>query len=145
MAGDTVFRLPLTGEVNLTVYFEDMEIGDKLVIGSYTFRAEEIKAFAGKFDPQSFHLDEEAAKQGLFGRLCASGRHTASVWMKLMVTYYYADPRNAWPRFGPSPGFRDMKWIKPVYVDDTITYTSRVISKRNLASKPGWGLMESLN
>ena len=65
------------------IYYEDIEIGARRELGSYTFTADEIKRFARQFDPQPFHLDEEAAKRSHFGALVASGWHTASVFMKL--------------------------------------------------------------
>jgi len=129
----------------MTLYFEDVVLGEDQVLGSYTFRAEEIKQFAGRYDPQTFHLDEAAAAKPLFGGLCDSGWHTAAVWMKLLVSHSYSDHEGPEPRFGPSPGFRDLKWLKPVYAGDTITYRTRNIETKALASKPNWGLLESLN
>ncbi|HXN43414.1 MAG TPA: MaoC/PaaZ C-terminal domain-containing protein, partial [Xanthobacteraceae bacterium] len=66
-------------------YFEDFQVGDKIVIGRHTFSAEEIKSFAERFDPQPFHLDETAAARSQFGALCASGWHTAVMWMRLRM------------------------------------------------------------
>ncbi|WP_445503692.1 MaoC family dehydratase [Microvirga sp. G4-2] len=128
-------------------YFEDLVIGETEVLGSYTFEADDIIAFARQFDPQRFHVDAEAAKSSLFGALCASGWHTASVWMKQMVGYRSriresALAHGARPaRLGPSPGFKDLKWLKPVYAGDTITYRSTVTGKRVSNSRPGWGLV----
>ena len=66
-------------------YFEDIQIGDKITLDRHTFTADEIKAFAQRFDPQPFHLDEKAAERSHFGALCASGWHTAAVWMRMLV------------------------------------------------------------
>ena len=66
-------------------YFEDIQIGDKITLDRHTFTADEIKAFAQRFDPQPFHLDEKAAARSHFGALCASGWHTAAVWMRMLV------------------------------------------------------------
>ena len=66
-------------------FFEDLEVGQRRELGSYTFTADEIKAFARQFDPQRFHLDEEAGRNSLFGGLAASGWHVGSVCMKLLV------------------------------------------------------------
>ena len=66
-------------------YFEQLKVGDIYALGSHTFDADDIKSFASRFDPQPFHMDEDAAKQSHFGALCASGWHTASVWMRLMI------------------------------------------------------------
>jgi acyl dehydratase len=116
-------------------------------VGRHTFTADEIKAFAGRFDPQLFHLDEAAAAQSQFGALCASGWHTAVIWMRLMVDRRRALAEAARARgepvaaMGPALGFRDLKWLKPVYVGDTIDYQSEVIALRPSGSRPRTGLM----
>ena len=128
-------------------YFEDLVIGETDELGSYAFTPGEIIGFARQFDPQRFHVDAEAAKDSLFGALCASGWHTASVWMKQMVGHRdriraYALAHGQRPaRLGPSPGFSNLKWLKPVYAGDTVTYRSTVTAKRASASRPGWGLV----
>ena len=101
-------------------FFEDMQIGARRDTGSFTFTAEAIRKFAAQFDPQPFHLDEEAGRQSLFGGLAASGWHVGSVCMKLMVADGQRLMREAAARgeevaiWGPSPGFRELRWIKPV-------------------------------
>jgi acyl dehydratase len=128
-------------------YFEDLEVGERFEVGHHTFTAENIKSFAERFDPQPFHLDEAAAERSHFGRLCASGWHTAAMWMRLMVEHRRRDDEAMLARgepvaeLGPSPGFRELKWIKPVYVGDTISYASEVVALRPSQSRPGWGLM----
>lgn len=128
-------------------YFDDIAIGETFALGAYTFRADDIKAFARRFDPQRFHVDEAEAKRSHFGALCASGWHTASVWMRLMVDYRKRADEAARARgekiaaIGPAPGFRNLKWLKPVYADDTITYSAEVIEARPSNSRPGWGLL----
>jgi len=130
-------------------YFDNIRVGDRFELGSYRFTASEIKSFAGRFDPQRFHVDEDEAKRSHFGALCASGWHTAAVWMKLLVAYRKRTAEAARARgepvaaIGPAPGFRNLKWLKPVYVDDTITCVSEVIETRPSASRPGWGLISS--
>lgn len=127
-------------------FFEDIRVGDRRELGSHTFTAEAIKAFARKFDPQSFHLDEEAAARSHFKKLCASGWHTAAAGMRLVVDTLRKDDDLARARGetiarnGPSPGIRNLRWLKPVYVDDTITYATQVIEARP-ASRPGYGLV----
>jgi acyl dehydratase len=132
-------------------FFEDIRIGQKSEIGRHTFTAEEIKRFAARYDPQPFHLDEAAATRSHFGALCASGWHTAAVCMRMLVARKdrvvaeleaRGEPVATW---GPSPGFRELKWVKPVYVGDTITYASEPIEKRESKSRPGWGLLFSRN
>lgn len=128
-------------------YLEDIQVGETFVLGRYTFGADEIKGFAGRFDPQLFHLDEEAAEASHFGALCASGWHTAAIWMRLMVEYRKRLVEQARARgepiasTGPALGFRDLKWLKPVYVGDTIDYASEVTETRASGSRPGFGLM----
>ncbi|WP_373413752.1 MaoC family dehydratase [Ensifer aridi] len=120
------------------------EAGRKVVIGSLTFAAEDIIRFARDFDPQPFHLDEEGAKQSLFGGLCASGWHTSAGWMQCFVRFWADEARRLAaeglhaPKLGPSPGFRELKWLKPVYAGDTITYAVTLLEARIVASRPGW-------
>lgn len=126
--------------MTLDAYFG---IGMTTVLGSYLFDAETIKAFARKYDPQPFHVDEEAAKHSVFGRLCASGWHTTAAWMKLNLAQLGPDWNGPGPlpEFGPSPGFKNLKWLKPVYAGETVTYTRTGLHYRPLASRPGWGLL----
>jgi acyl dehydratase len=128
-------------------YFEDIQVGDIFEVGRYTFTADNIKAFATRFDPQPFHVDEAAAARSHFGALCASGWHTALAWMRLMIDYRRRmdDAMRARGEpvagIGPALGFRELKWLRPVYVGDTIEYKSEVTEMRLSNSKPGQGLM----
>jgi acyl dehydratase len=127
-------------------FLDDLAPGMVLDLGAHTFGAEEIVAFARAFDPQPFHVDPEAARHSLFGALCASGWHTGSVWMKHFVATRDRIAGEAVrngksiPQVGPSPGFKNLKWAKPVYVGDTIRYASTTVDTRPSASRPGWGL-----
>jgi acyl dehydratase len=124
-------------------YFEDIIIGTRIELGSYTFDAERIKAFARKYDPQAFHVDEEAAKKSHFGKLVASGWHTAAISMRLTVDgTRRANEKQKGDiiKSGPSPGVRDLKWHKPVFAGDTVSYATEIIELREM-SRPGWGLM----
>ncbi|MCT8996779.1 MaoC family dehydratase [Chelativorans intermedius] len=124
-----------------------LRLGETVHLGTHTFSAEEIKRFAAQYDPQPFHLDEEAARQSLFGRLCASGWHTCAMWMRYNLRELERTAARPWegegprPQFGPSPGFSNLKWLKPVYAGDTITFTRTALSHRPLASRPGWRLV----
>src|SRR5215471_6737776 len=117
-------------------FYEDMEVGSRREIGAYTFTAEAIKKFAAKYDPQRFHLDEEEGRKSLFGGLAASGWHVASVCMKLLVADGQRRIKEAQARgekvgvAGPSPGIRDLRWLKPVLAGDTISYSNQVETKR---------------
>jgi len=132
-------------------FFEDTQIGETSGVGQHTFTAEDIKSFAARFDPQPFHLDEEAAARSHFKKLCASGWHTVCVRMRLLVESKRREDERSLARgepvgtLGPSPGFRDLKWLKPVYVGDTISYQTEVLEMRPLQSRPKWGLVTSLN
>ena len=72
-------------------WFEDLKIGETRDLGTYTFTEENITRFARSFDPQPFHLSDAAARETHFGALCASGWHTAAVWMKLLVASVKAE------------------------------------------------------
>lgn len=132
-------------------YLEDFKIGYRRELGSFTFTADLIRTFAKQFDPQPFHLDEEAGRKSLFGGLAASGWHVASVCMKLLVedgqrAKAEAEARGEVPAVGgPSPGFRDLRWIKPVLAGDTLTYSSEIVSVRATATRPGWGILQARN
>ena len=121
-------------------------IGECADLGSHTFEKDEIVAFAREFDPQPFHLDEAAAKSSLFGALCASGWHTAAHYIRLSVALAPGDrgqdpaAGGTSPSTGPSPGFKNVRWLKPVYVGDTITYRNRTTEKIDLKSRPERGL-----
>jgi acyl dehydratase len=129
------------------IYFEDAQMGGRRKLGSFTFTADAIRAFAREYDPQAFHLDEEAGRKSIFGGLAASGWHTASIYMKLLV----ADLQRERARMiaagepvapsGPSPGFKNLKWPRPVLAGDTVTYYYEATGKRLLASRPGWGIV----
>jgi acyl dehydratase len=128
----------------MTASLDDyFEIGVTVPLGSHTFDAESIRAFARKYDPQPFHVDGEEAKKSLFGALCASGWQTAATWMKRNL----ATPVKPWPgpgpapEFGPSPGITDMKWLKPVYAGETVSYSRTAVSHRPMASRPGWRVL----
>jgi acyl dehydratase len=129
------------------VFFEDRRIGEVVDIGAHTFDKGEIIDFARRFDPQPFHLDEEAAKASLFGALCASGWHTASSFIRCVVTSRMALNAAARARgervaiYGPSPGFRNLLWFHPVFVGDTISFRGRLTEKVDLKSRPERGLL----
>ena len=129
------------------LYLEDFSVGQRFTSATHQIDADQIKAFARQFDPQPFHLDEEAGRQSVFGGLAASGWHVAAVYMKLMVadlqrrTAERAARGEADVPSGPSPGFRELKWLKPVLAGDTLRYGSELISKRESASRPEWGLI----
>jgi acyl dehydratase len=132
-------------------FFEELEIGARRELGSFTFTADSIKKFAAQFDPQAFHLDEEAGRKSLFGGLAASGWHVGCVCMKLLVADGQRQIKEAAARgeeiavWGPSPGFRELRWIKPVLAGDTISFSSVVEAKRTSEKRPEWGILQARN
>jgi acyl dehydratase len=132
-------------------YFEDIAVGERASFGSHTFTAAEITSFATQFDPQPFHMDEAAAARSPYGALIASGWHTIALWMRHAMLYRRVEDEARRARgeplaeLGPSPGFRDLKWLAPVHVGDTIAFASEVVETRPSQSRPKWGLVFSRN
>jgi acyl dehydratase len=130
----------------MTVY-ERVVVGETFDCGIHVFTAEEIKRFAITYDPQRFHTDEAAAAETHFGALCASGWHTAAAMMRQFVGRFNAEIEAARargepaPNLGPSLGFDALKWLKPVYAGDEITFHGRIVAKRDSDSQPGWGIV----
>ena len=119
-------------------YFEDIEVGKIEEVGSYLMTREEIVDFASKYDPQPFHLDEEKAKDSMFGELVASGFHTASAMMRMMVDNLMKDGGGL-----GSPGIDELRWIQPVKPGDVLHLRAQVLEKRESKSKPGIGIMKN--
>lgn len=121
------------------LYYEDIEVGAVRRFGSKTVTREEVIAFAAQFDPQPFHLDDAAAAATHFGRLSASGWHTGSMAMRMMV-----DNMKEHRQAGlGSPGIEDLRWLKPVYPGDTLRCESEILEKRRSQSRPEMGLFKS--
>ncbi len=129
-------------------FWDEFAEGTDETLGSYRFTSEDIKRFAEKYDPQVFHLDDQKAQASMLGGLCASGWHTAGIFMKLNVetrarqVKAWTEAGNPPPQMGPSPGVKNIRWPKPVYAGDTITYSQVVTGKRKSESRPGWGVVE---
>lgn len=121
------------------IYFEDLEVGSERVFGSYHVTREEILEFAHKYDPQPFHLSDEAAAKTHFGRLAASGWHTAAMVMRVMVDCLSKDRQAG---LG-SPGVDELRWLKPVHPDDTLTVHARIVDKTPSRSKADLGSVRS--
>lgn len=125
-----------------------LRAGWEAEIGSHLFTADEIIAFARKYDPQPFHIDAEAARQSLLGGLCASGWHTTAVCMRKHRDFTAArlarvgddEPR---PQFGPSPGFEKLRWLRPVFAGETIRFFNATLGCRESRSKKGWHILSS--
>jgi acyl dehydratase len=132
-------------------FFEDLRIGDRTDLGTLHFDEADVIRFARAFDPQFFHVDPRAAEASIFGGLIASGWHTGAGWMGQMVRYRTAAAAAAMARgerparLGPSPGFKNLRWIKPVRAGDTISYSSAIFEMRPSASRPEWGIVRHYN
>lgn len=120
-------------------YFEDIEVGTKASFGDYAVTREEVIAFAGKYDPQPFHLSDEAAAATHFGRLSASGWHTCAMTMAMLVAHLKA---NRQAGLG-SPGIDELRWLKPVYPGDRLRCETEVLDKRRSVSRPEMGIFRS--
>lgn len=119
------------------LHYEDFETGQIFPLGPYPVSREEVIAFAREFDPQGFHLDEEAAKASLLGGLAASGWHSCAMLMRMICDGYL----NRSAGMG-SPGLSEVKWLKPVFVGETLTGTMTVLSRRVSKSRPEMGILE---
>jgi acyl dehydratase len=122
----------------MKISFEDLEVGTRREVGKHTFTREEIVEFAQKFDPQPFHLDEAAAAASPFRGLVASGWHTCSVMMGMLVRNVLGDSTSM-----GSPGIDEIRWLKPVRVGDTITMMNVIVDKRVSQSKPDRGIVST--
>ena len=130
------------------MWIEDIPLGGKTVLGSYSFTEENIIKFARQFDPQPFHIDAQAAKDSPYGGLTASGWHTAAVWMKLMIAHRYAQIASGMEATQEnyiSPGVRKIKWLRPVRPGTRLTYTTEHFNKKDWPSRPTLGLLQSMN
>ena len=121
------------------LYFEDIEIGVTRAYGRYEVTREEVVQFAEKYDPQPFHLDDEAAAKTHFGRISASGWHTCSMVMRMMVENMKANKQAG---LG-SPGVDQLRWKKPVYPGDILRVESTVTEKRRSKSRREMGIFKS--
>lgn len=117
------------------IYFEDIEIGRETLFGAYEVTREEVLEFARKYDPQPFHLSDEAAAKTHFGRLAASGWHTCAMAMAVIARHVVQDEQAG---LG-SPGVDELRWLKPVYPGDTLTVSGRILDKTPSRSKPDLG------
>jgi acyl dehydratase len=119
----------------VTTYFEDLVVGSKTNFGAYQVTRAEVLEFAAKYDPQPFHLSDEAAAQTHFGRISASGWHTCAMVMSMVVENI---TRMDQAGLG-SPGLDELRWHKPVYPGDTLRCESELIEKTPSRSRPEMG------
>jgi acyl dehydratase len=121
------------------IYFEDLKVGDETYFGSYEVTREEVIDFARKYDPQPFHLSDEAAAKTHFRRLAASGWHTCAMTMAVIARHVVETEQAG---LG-SPGVDELRWLKPVYPGDTLHVSSTLVEVRPSRSKPEIGSFRS--
>lgn len=120
-------------------YFEDLVVGSRQSFGRKEVMRDEVVAFARQFDPQPFHLSDEAAAGTYFGRLSASGWHTCAMTMAMLVENMAQNPQAG---LG-SPGIDELRWLTPVYPGDVLRCESEIIEKRASRSRPEMGIYKS--
>jgi acyl dehydratase len=120
-------------------YFEDFEPGRVILAGSRTLCEDEIVAFAMHFDPQPFHVNRAAAAESHFGGIIASGWHTCSIMMRLVVDGFLSEAASM-----GSPGVDEIRWLAPVRPGDTLTVTTTVLDARPSSSKPDRGVVHTM-
>ena len=118
-------------------YLEDFAVGQKFGSGRLTIDEQRIKSFAAEFDPQPFHLDDEAARGSIFRGLAASGWHTAALTMRLLVE---SDLKPAGGIIGA--GFDEFRWPRPVHPGDELHLESEVLEVRPSKSRPEQGMIK---
>ena len=122
------------------IYFEDLQVGAQTEFGSYHVTREEVLEFARKYDPQPFHLSDEEAAKTHFGRIAASGWHTAAMTMAVLARHVVAHEQAG---LG-SPGIDDLRWKKPVYPGDTLHVHGEILEKTASRSRPEMGSFRTL-
>jgi len=120
-------------------YWEDLTVGQVHDLGTISPTREETMAFARQFDPQPFHLDDEAAKASVFGALSASGWHTCAMAMRLMVTNFLHETSSL-----GSPGLEGIQWLKPVFPGDTLRLQHTIVDTKPMRKRPDVGMVRTL-
>lgn len=126
--------------MNAKYAFEDFHEGRVFTLGPKVVTAEEIIAFAKEYDPQPFHMDEEAGKNSILGGLAASGWHTCSMLMRMVCDAYMLETTSQ-----GAPGVEFTNWKRPVLAGDTLSGTTTVLNGRLLNSRPGLGIVTLLH
>ena len=128
----------MTTDRRYRLYWEDFPAGHSMAFGAYPVTKEAVIDFAQRYDPQPFHVDEEAARGSLFGGLCASGWHTCAMAMRMMCDEYLLEAASL-----GSPGIDELRWLKPVFPGDTLGMRMEVLQARPMASRPQVGLVQT--
>jgi len=126
-------------EKKLRYYWEDFKVGERITVGTVSVDKDEVIEFASRYDPQSFHIDEEAAKQSIYGGLIASGWHSCALIMRLICDSYMLEAASL-----GSPGLDSVRWPKPVRPGDTLTAYRTTVESRESKSRPEAGIVKTL-
>jgi acyl dehydratase len=118
-------------------YFEDYPAGEVLEVGDHLVTREEIVDFASRYDPQPFHLDDEAARESIYGGLIASGWMTCSVVMRMLVDHFISPVSSM-----GSPGIDELRWLGPVRPGDRLRVRVTVVDARRSKSRPDRGVIQ---
>jgi acyl dehydratase len=129
---------PDTHDAPALEHWEDFPVGQVREFGALHVTREAVLAFARDFDPQPFHLDDDAAAASLFGRLAASGWHTCAMAMRMMCDGYLLRSASL-----GSPGLENLRWLKPVFPGDTLGVRMEVLQARPMESRPHVGLVRA--
>jgi acyl dehydratase len=136
---DTPPGLPApSDDPDFRYHWEDFPVGLVQEFGQMPIEREATIAFASQYDPQPFHLDDEAAAASLFGRLSASGWHTACLMMRMLCDHHLLRTASL-----GSPGIDSLRWLQPVYPGDTLAVRQEVLEARVMQSRPHVGLVKS--
>lgn len=119
-------------------YFEDFQVGDAFELGTTSVTEEEIIAFARQFDPQPFHIDPARARESVFGGIIASGWHTASLFMRLLVDNFLQETVSL-----GSPGVDEVRWLQPLRPGDTLRARFTILEARASKSRADMGILRS--
>jgi len=119
------------------IWFEDLFEGQVIPFGSVTVDKAELLEFSRRYDPQSFHVDEEAAARSIYGGVIASGWHTGAMMMRLLCDGLFLRAASM-----GSPGLDQLRWVRPVRPGDTLTLTGKVLSAKASRSKPDRGMVD---
>lgn len=120
-------------------YWEDFRVGERIKVGTVGVDKDEVIEFASRYDPQTFHVDEEAAKQSIYGGLIASGWHSCALVMRLICDSYMLEAASL-----GSPGLDNVRWPKPVRPGDTLTAYRTTEESRASKSRPEAGIVKTL-
>lgn len=124
------------------LYFEDIEVGDSFEFGPLSISRDETVAFAAEFDPQPFHLSDDAAARTHFGTISASGWHTTALFMKMFVAEMQKHPGRQAASLG-AMGVDELRWLRPVRPGDTLRGRTEVIDKKVSQSRPEMGIVRN--